>query len=240
MTKPTKEFLKYAGLPIVLFTVLVLILFFYQFFDLPTYSEITQYAKDMFAVYGYWVVFIGAIAEGILFFNWYLPGSVVVVMGVVFGQENGLSVFWVVNLITLGFFITTVLNYALGRYGWYRLLLKFGLRDAIEKAKKRVKNKGLKIIFGTYFHPNVGALTATSAGILKLSFKTFCLYSLAALLAWNALWGVVVYTWGPSLVELVNYKSLLIIIGLWIVAMLIQFIRIKRRKMAPATEEVEV
>ncbi len=238
MNKNLKEFLKYASLPIILLAVFGLFIGLYHIFDLPSYTEINAWVKEIFIDHGYWVVFVGAIAEGLLFANWYLPGSVVVVMGVALARDSGLSVVWMATLITAGFFVTAVFNYALGRFGWYRLLMKLGLADTLNKTKKKVEKHGHKIIFGTYFHPNIGALTATSAGILKLSFKRFLVYSILALIAWNTLWTIVVFVSGPAIVEIVNFRNLLIIISSWLVALLGIFIWRKKRAPKLVTEEV--
>lgn len=208
----------------------------YRLFDLPTYGEINAWVKTFFDDHGYGVVFLGALAEGILFLNWYLPGSVVVVMGVALARETGLNAPYMVFLITLGFFITAIINYALGKYGWYRIFLKLGLKDTLEKTRRRVEKHGLKIVFGTYFHPNVGALTATSAGILQLPFFRFLAYSALALAAWNALWGIVVYFSGPAIVEIVNFNNMLIVLSSWLGIMLIVFIWKKRKLLTPAEE----
>ena len=234
-----KEFLKYASLPIILLALFGVLTIVYKLFDLPSYAEMTIWTKNAFTTYGYWVIFVGALAEGILFANWYLPGSVVVVMGVAFAQENGLSAPVAVALITLGFLITAVINYALGRYGWYRLLMKLGLAEALNRTKKRVEKYGHKIIFGTYFHPNIGALTATSAGILRLSFPRFVIYSVISLAVWNTIWGMVVYISGPAIVEIVNFKNLLLIISAWLAALLVIFIWKKKKILAPAVKSNE-
>ncbi len=237
MKKHLKEFFKYASLPIILLGFFGVLVLLYKIFDLPSYAEINAWVKVLFDEHGYSVVFLGALAEGILLANWYLPGSVVVVMGVALAQEAGLSAPLVVSLIILGFLITALFNYALGRYGWYRLLAKFGLQDTLEKIKKRVEKHGLKIIFGTYFHPNVGALTATSAGILRLPFYRFALYSVLALTVWNTFWGFIVYFSGPAIINLVSIKNLLIILSTWVVVLLAFFIWKKKKSMQPANVE---
>ena len=233
MRKQTHDFIKFASVPLVLLAILLALIGLFHLFDLPDYNEIIAWAKASTFKYGYWFIFIGALAEGILFFNWYLPGSVVVVLGGVFAPQMGLSTFKVVALIIFGFWLTSILNYAMGRYGWYRLLLRFGLKGAIEKTKARVEKHGLKIIFGTYFHPNIGALTATSAGILQLSFKKFLYYSTMALVAWNTLWGTVAYYIGPPLVEQVHYKNLVVVLLIWLVILFFQFIRSKGKVVIP-------
>ena len=116
--KIAKEFLKYAMLPIVLLATLFLLFLLREFFGIPSFSEIVDYAESLFETHGYWVIFVAAIAEGILFFNWYLPGSAVVVMGAVIAMETDQNIFLVLLVITLGFFITAIINK-------FRLLLFF-------------------------------------------------------------------------------------------------------------------
>ena len=198
---------------------------------LPPIEELIPLIEDLFARYGYWVVFIGAFVEGILLVNWYLPGSIVVVLGVAFARGGPLNVFAVIGLIILAFLITTIFNYALGRFGWYRLLLRFGLGSSLDRVKSRVEHRGLPIIFSTYFHPNFGALTATSAGILHLPFKRFVIYSLAALVAWNTLWGAIVYFFGDGLLEYATSTVVSIMFAVWILAFV--YAAFKKRSASP-------
>lgn len=241
MKKQAKEFIGIAAVPLVVLAIFALLFPVWRVFDLPTYPEMNALARNAFEMYGLPVIFIGALAEGLLFFNWYLPGSVVVVMGGVFAAEKGIpSVIMTVAVISLGFWLTGIINYALGRYGWYKVLLKFGLRDAIEKTRRRTEKHGLKILFGTSFHPNVGALTATSAGILRLSFVEFALMSALALAAWNTLWGTIVYWVGPPIIGIVNYKNLLLILGGWVAGLLVYFVWVKLRQPKIAAEPIPV
>lgn len=189
----------------------------YQLFDMPTTEEVIAFIKKYYDQYGYWLVFLGALAEGALLLNWYLPGSLVVVMGVVFSKPDPVKAALIVVLIIVGFFLTTLFNYALGRYGWYRLLLKLGLQKPLDETRAKVESKGLPIVFSTYIHPNLGALTATCAGILRLPFKQFCLYSIGALVAWNTLWGLVAYFAGP---QILNYLTTPTIIAALLIYMI--------------------
>ncbi len=163
---------------------------------------------------------VGALVEGILFFNWYFPGSIVVALGVVFARQADLNVFLMLAFIILGFFITALINYALGRFGWYHVFLKLGLKGPLEKVQSKVESKGLKILFTTYIHPNFGALAATASGILRLPFRTFFAYSLLAIIIWNSLWTLVFYWFGAALL---NHMNLLIIgAGIFIYFMLVK------------------
>ncbi len=226
-------FARHAAVPLVIFALFVAFMVVYHLLDLPSADEELVLAKQYYAEYGYWVVFLAALAEGTLFINWYLPGSVVAAFGVAFAAQIGLNVVFVVALIILGFFITSVINYALGRFGWYHLFLKLGLSGPLEKIKARTERKGLAIIFSTYFHPNVGALTATSAGILKFSFPKFCAYSLAALVVWDTAWSILTVFVGPPILNILSIWTILLMLAVWIVVRAVSFVRGKNAVVPP-------
>ena len=219
------EFLKFAIVPIIFLVAIVLGWLLRQIFNLPDNEYFINVASDYFAIYGYWVVLFGALAEGLLFLNWYVPGSIVVVMGVVFASQNNQSIFLVVFLIILGFFVTSIINYILGKYGWYHIFMKLGLKKPLERVRTKVENKGLPIIFSTYFHPNIGALTATSAGILRLNFAKFVFYSFLALVVWNSIWGLVVYFIGPIVLEYMGFLLMPLFAVGWLIFSGIRFSR---------------
>jgi membrane protein DedA with SNARE-associated domain len=223
----SKDFLKFAAAPLTLVVVFATVLVLFYIFPLPGKADIIAFMKHYYDQYGYWLVFIGAIGEGMLLFNWYFPGSVMVVFGVIFSRPDPVKAAVMVLLIMLGFFLSYLFNYALGKYGWYRLLLRLGLRKPLENAKTRVETKGLRLIFFTYFHPNLGALTATSAGILHLPFRKFLLYSIVAIIAWNTLWGFVAYFVGPVLLDYMGPTMVLIGLALWLVYLALKYSRRK-------------
>jgi membrane protein DedA with SNARE-associated domain len=63
----------------------------------------------------------------------------------------------------------------------------------------------------------LGALVATSAGILNFSFKKFFFYSIFATLLWNSFWATLVYFIGDKALDLVGLRFLLLVIFAWIV-----------------------
>jgi membrane-associated protein len=186
------------------------LLFVYRFFGLPSSEEIISLTRGYYETYGYWVVFIGAFVEGLLLINWYFPGSVVVALGVILARSSELNIFVMLFLVIAGFFITALFNYALGRYGWYHVFLKLGLKGPLDKVQAKVEDKGLPVLFSTYIHPNFGSLAATASGILRLSFKKFFLYSLISITLWNTFWTTLFYYIGDALL---GHMSLLIIGG---------------------------
>jgi membrane protein DedA with SNARE-associated domain len=214
----------------------VLITFFavgmlYRALNLPSAEEFVNLARDYYGRYGYTVVFVAALIEGLLFINWYFPGSAVAVIGVVFAKEAGLSVAFTVFLIMLAFFITSLINYALGKYGWYRLFLRFGLEKPLAKAHQRVERVGLPLVFFSSVHPNISALTATSCGVLSLSFRDFCFYSAIGLAFWGTLWGVIIYYFGSQLIAWGTVNAMVIVVGLYIVYLIFQHWLAERKQL---------
>ncbi|MBI2065810.1 MAG: VTT domain-containing protein [Candidatus Zambryskibacteria bacterium] len=208
---------KKALLPLALLGVFMLIYLAWRFFGLPPEEELIEIARFYFDKYGLAILLISALIEGTVLIGWYYPGSLVIFLGVILAGKDIPKVIAAVGAITAGLFFAYILNFLLGKYGWYRLLLKFGLRDALEDAKERVIKHGLTAIFMSYWQPNLAALVATSAGILDFSFKKFLIYSLVAAALWNTFWGTLVYFIGKDVLSLVGLRFVLLAIFLWII-----------------------
>lgn len=217
--------LRFSSLPLALLIVFGLFVVFYRLLNLPSPEELIRLAKGYYLEYGYLVVFLAALIESFLVINWYLPGSFVIVLGVVFSQGDPMRAINLVGLVIIGFLLMYILNYAVGRYGWYRFLLFLGLKVYLEKTKIQVEKYGLPIIFSTYFHPNFGALTATCAGILKLSFVRFLSYSILATVIWNALWGTIVYFAGETMLNFLSVWIVFLLLLVWLAVAIIQAVR---------------
>lgn len=208
---------KKALLPLSILGVFLLIYLAWRFFGLPPEEKIIEIARFYFDQYGLVILLVSALIEGTVLVGWYYPGSLIIFLGVILAGKDVSRVAEVVTVITAGLFFAYILNFLLGKYGWYRLLLKFGLREALGDAKERVTKHGLVAIFMSYWQPNLAALVAISAGILDFSFKKFLIYSLVAAALWNTFWGVLVYFVGKSALSLVGIRFVLLAIFLWVV-----------------------
>ncbi|OHA95809.1 MAG: hypothetical protein A3C62_00175 [Candidatus Zambryskibacteria bacterium RIFCSPHIGHO2_02_FULL_39_16] len=207
---------KKAFLPIGVLGFFMLLYVSWRFFGLPEEDKIIEIARFYFDKYGLAILLVSAVIEGTVLIGWYYPGSLVIFLGVILAGKDIPSVVAAVSTITLGLYFAYILNFLIGKYGWYRLLLKFGLREALEDAKKRVTKHGLPAIFMSYWQPNLGALVATSVGILEFSFGKFLLYSIIATVLWNTFWGTLVYFIGEGVLSLVGLRFVFLAIFLWI------------------------
>lgn len=216
MGNKAKNLLKIVGLPMLFLGVFLSLWAVWKILDLPPEDELIEITRRYFDLYGYWIVFASAIIEGILLAGWYYPGSLVIFLGVIFAGRNIPEVVWVVSSVTAGLFLAYLFDYTLGKYGWYKLLLKFGLREPIENAQTRLTKYGLSGIFLSYWRPNLAALISTAAGILQFSFKRFMLYSLIAVTLWNIFWGALVYFLGEAALTAVGIRFVLVAVVVWI------------------------
>ena len=212
----TKDTLKKIVLPLIFLGVAVSLFFVWKIFNLPPQEKLIEIARSYFDAYGLITIFISSILEGVLLVGWYYPGSLVIFLGVIFAGHDAVRVTEVISVVTAGFFIAYALNFSLGKYGWDRGLLVLGLREALERAQRRLANYGLRVIFLTYWHPNLAGLTSTAAGILHIPFKKFFFYSCISAILWNIFWGSLVYFLGEQALTLIGFRFVLIILGIWI------------------------
>src|SRR3989344_599422 len=156
-----------------IFPILLLIMVFigdiiWRSIGLPGAEETVKIIKGLFADYGYPLVFAAALVEALLLVGLYVPGSIALILSATLAGQGVLNIWLVILIVILGMLSAVVINFILGKYGWYHLLVKFGLKNAIDKMKIRAETKGIKIIHLTYFNPNLASLSATSFGILHV------------------------------------------------------------------------
>ncbi|MCE9541380.1 VTT domain-containing protein [Candidatus Kaiserbacteria bacterium] len=215
-----KQLLSAIWLPLFALAALASFYAFWLLLDLPPKDEVIRIAQVYFEQYGLITVFVSAIIEGVLLFGWYFPGSLVIVLGVVFAGRDIPQLLGVYAATTLGFYVAYAANYYIGKYGWYRLLSALGFRESLEKAQSQLLKYGPRAVFLTYWHPNLAALTATAAGILDMPFKTFIAHSIVAAALWDAVWTVIGYTLGEASIDAIGPKFVVAFICAWIVLIL--------------------
>ena len=89
---------------------------------------------------------ISAYLEGLLLIGWYFPGTLVIIC-----RDSSRPARTRRALVaargdcgSLGLFAAYVTNFFAGKFGWYRLLLAFGLREPLENAQRRLTRYGLE------------------------------------------------------------------------------------------------
>jgi membrane protein DedA with SNARE-associated domain len=189
--------------------------------DLPPEETMAQAAKEYLDRYGLVIVLIGAYLEGLLVIGWYFPGTLVIVLALIFAAPHPSRFALTAAIAGTGLLSAFVTNFFAGKYGWYRLLLAFGLREPLDNAQKRLTKYGLSAIFTTYWQANLASCISTAAGILQFPVSRFFAYSFVAETLWITFWSSLIFFLGSAALSLVGFRMILFLIMLWIAGRLI-------------------
>ena len=221
--------LKIVAFPLAVLAVFGILYAIWRALDLPPEEALAQIAKTYLDRYGIAIVFISAYLEGLLLIGWYFPGSLVVVLALILAADEPSRFVAVAAIAGSGLLGAYVTNFFAGKYGWYRLLLAFGLREPLDNAQRRLTKYGLSAIFTTYWQANLASCISTAAGILQFSPARFVLYSAIAEALWATVWASIIFFLGSAALALVGFRMILFMIVLWIAGRLIYRWKFERK-----------
>lgn len=216
MNQKLKNFLKLISVPLGLLLMYLSLVLIWKIFDLPPEDQLLEIVKGYFATYGLWIVFFGALIEGFLLLGNYFPGGFIIFLGVITADHDIPRIVVVVSIVSIAFFISYTLNYLVGKYGWYKLFTKFGMKDSVEKAKIKLEKRDFRTVILSYWEPNLASITATAAGVLQLPLRRFLFISTIGIVIWNAFWGTFVAILGEKAITAIGLKWVFIVFFLWI------------------------
>jgi membrane protein DedA with SNARE-associated domain len=197
-----RYYLRVVSLPLFLLIVSLSLRVAEHLVDVPDPEVLIATVSGWLSTYGLPVLFVSAVVEGMLLVGGYFPGVFVIFITMLIAETPQQAVLYVV-VGTAGLYLAHIANYFLGKYGWYRLLVRMGLRGAIRNAEERVERYGPVAIFSSYWLPSLASLTDTAAGITRMSFAKFAICSLVASVLWNSLAGFIMYQLGEAAIPLV-------------------------------------
>lgn len=217
-------------LPLLILFFLLLIFFLIAQFYFPNPDVLLDSLKDYFARFGYPVLIFSAVVESIPVINLYFPGSSIILLAAAFSRQGSLSIYLVVFLTAFAFSLTYAINYLIGMRGWYRLFSRFGMDEAIDKSKTQVEKHGSWWIWVSYVHPNIGALTSTAFGVLKLDFRIFIIQSILANIFWSIFWGILMYLSSDQVIGILTARWLVLAAVALVIMIKIVFGLIKNKR----------
>ncbi len=220
-----KRYLALLSVPLFLLAVSLSLRVFWNVFDLPPAQVLADTIAGWLSRYGLPVLFLAAMAEGTLLVGGYFPGVFIITVAVIVARSWQEAVVAVI-VGSLGLIAAHIVNYQLGRHGWYRLLSRFGLKGPIAQARHRLEKRGLWALFATYWMPSIAALTDTAAGIMAIPFRRFLVYAVAATFLWDTIAGTVMYLLGSKAIEIATPNGtdmwiVLPILGAWMLGLII-------------------
>jgi membrane protein DedA with SNARE-associated domain len=216
-----RRILKIIALPLAVLAVFGVLYAIWILLDLPPEQTIIEIARRYLDRYGVAIVLLCAYLEGLLLIGWYFPGTLVVIFAFVVAGPDAARVAQVAATAGAGLFAAYVTNFFAGKYGWYRVLLAFGLREPLENAQRRLTRYGLSAIITTYWQANLASCISTAAGILQFPFGRFAAISFLAEAFWISFWATLIFFLGKSALSLAGFRIILFAILVWIAVRLI-------------------
>ncbi len=165
----------------------------YRYLGLPSTNELFALFQKGFENYGLLFLFFGLVLEGLFVVGLYFPGSAIAIMAVITMGHTYTDVFFIILVGTIAIVSVNIINYLLGRYGYYKILERFGAQGSIERMGNRFQKNQKRVIFLFSSSPNFSAITSIYAGIVRVKFSEYIRWLSLCVLFWISLVTGLVY-----------------------------------------------
>jgi len=161
---------------------------------------VPAWLTDLFARYGYFVVFFGILLENA---GVPVPGETILLAGAALARFGHLSLPWVVVVAIAGAVVGDNIGFLIGRRGGRVLIERHGGRLGLTSARLAqfdafFTKHGAKTVFIARFVTGLRVVAAVLAGASTMSWNTFLLFNATGAVAWASTFGAVGYLLGYS------------------------------------------
>lgn len=200
------------------------------------FEFLTIYIANIIGYIGYAGIFLLMALESLCL---PVPSEIVMTFGGFAAQKGDLN-FWLVGLAgSLGCLAGSVFAYVIGYYGGRPLLEKYGKyvlikKHDIDRAEEWFKKFGNSAVFITRLLPVVRTFISLPAGIARMDFKKFAIYSFVGSLPWCyalAYAGILLGKNWAQLEQYWTYIDLLVILGIVSLAIYVFYDRFMKRRL---------
>ena len=154
-----------------------------------------QWLVDLFAQYGYAVVFLGVFLENS---GLPVPGETILLAGAALAQFGRLSLVWVIAWAIAGATLGDNFGFFIGRRGGRRLAERFIPTARMRDFDRYFERHGPKTVFAARFITGLRVVGAILAGGSGMQWRTFLVYNAAGAVVWSTTFGIVGYLLGKS------------------------------------------
>ncbi len=189
----------------------------------PTSEELFNSFGNLYAKYGYEIIFISALFESLVLVNLFAPGGGALILGVIFARSGQTQLDLVIIVAALGAVLGYTLDFMTGYFGLFDIINRLGYRKTIDKTKIKVGQFGNQGLILSFIHPNLGAFVSLAAGVLKVKPANFFIIAVLSTLVWATFWGLAVYATGDiflTILKKYSFLVLLFIIGVMVLGKL--------------------
>lgn len=149
--------------------------------------------------------------------------------------EGRFTLLGVILASTIGSIVGSLVSYWIGRYGGRPLVKKFGRylllnEHDLDITERFFARYGDKTVFFSRFIPVVRHFISIPAGVGRMSYKKFILYTVAGAALWNTFLGWLGYELGSSWTHIEKYTRVIDIIVLVILVVGVGYLIRRRMK----------
>jgi membrane-associated protein len=183
-------------------------------------NTIFNLLSEFFSRYGYWAVFFGVLLENV---GVPVPGETVLLFAGFLASQGKIRIVPAMLTAMVGATFGAALGYSIGWYGGVplvsRVLKRFPrLQKQYDESEKSFQKHGRWAVFAARFITGLRVFAGILAGILRMSFLTFMLFSFAGAVCWSIAIGYVGFAFGGNWDRLVHLVARLNRIALMVVA----------------------
>lgn len=148
-----------------------------------------NYIINIVSAWGYWGVGIGMMFESACM---PVPSEIVLPLGGYLAYTGRLTFWGAVFAGVLGGLIGSIIAYIVGYYGGRPFIIKYGKyilisQNEFEKADKWFAKHGVATVFTSRLLPVIRTFISLPAGIARINFKKFVIYTILGSLPWSIL-----------------------------------------------------
>lgn len=180
----------------------------------PTSEELINVFADLYAKYGYEIIFVSALLEGLVLINLFVPGMLALALGAVFARTGETDLTLVILTASLGIVLGYIIDFLMGYFGFGDTLNKLGYEGFLQTSKEKLKKFGNKGLVIGFFHSNVGSFLALAAGTIRYNFVIFLIVAIASTLVWATLWGIAAFYFGEIFLLVIKRYSFLVVVAI--------------------------
>lgn len=172
-------------------------------------SSLEQWLVQALADYGLLAVFITMILESACI---PIPSEIVVPYGGFLAAQGHVALWQVILAATLANLIGSSVAYGVGRYGGRTLVVRYGRYVFIsphhlDKADEWFERRGQMTVLVTRMMPGVRTFISVPAGVARMPFVRFAVYTFLGALPWNAALAYLGFAFGTNWERLQGYFS---------------------------------
>jgi membrane protein DedA with SNARE-associated domain len=195
---------------------------------------VPEWLVDLFARYGYAVVFLGVFLENT---GLPVPGETALLAGAALAKFGRLSLGWVIVTAICGAILGDNLGFLIGRHGGRRLAERHGPKigltaKRLEQFDRFFHRHGAKTVFIARFITGLRVFGAMLAGASGLRWSTFLFYNATGAVVWTIAVAMAGYSLAYSWETLEHWigRSGLIALGAVVAAVVVAWLRQRRQQ----------